>query len=329
MTLFAWPGEPTFEGKTVVTFVSDDEIDRVRNMTKASSTRSTGREKPKLSRLKSTNVLVPGVAHIPATEMWGTTIVVLRTPSEIAAATPLCHRGGSTLWISPDRSYVSGRHVVEAVEPGRWYFVSCHSGSEHIWWDIAEWGGGSGVTIAVARSEHADDDGLIIAAHAMPITLERAAFYSRTYGHDDTLAYAEARELPHEPTSEWKFDPRLLIDGRVADRFGRHGDVVLVGEVGVDRPWSGAARTRKSALTLRAAPVDSPLPADSRPLHGVTFSFVADQTFIEDITLAAKSASGARTSVDVSQPAESAPDVSGAVSLMATPYPPDDLDIRP
>ncbi len=321
MTLFGWPSEPTFEGNTIVTLVSNEEIDRVRNTTKSAST-GVGGSKPKLTRLRS-EVSVPGVAHIPAAEMWGTTIVVLRTPSEIAEPTPLCHRGGSTLWISHDRSYVSGRHVVEAVEPGRWYFIGCHAGSEHIWWDIAEWGGGSGVTIAVTKSEHADDDGVIIAAHGLPITLERAAFYSRTYGHDDTLAYAEARELPHEPTSEWKFDPRLLTENRIADRFGRHGDIVLVGDVGTARPWSGGARSRKSVLTLSPGRTESPL------LRGVTFSFTAEQSWANDVTLGAKGASGSRTSVDVSQPEVSAPDESAAVSLMATPYPPDDLDIRP
>jgi hypothetical protein len=324
MTLFGWASSPVFDGTSVITVVSSVEVQRFRTVPRPGEP-EPGNARPTLKRIDAstttasttTPASVPSWVHIPTTELWGTTLVVLRTPAAIEQPTPLCHRGGSTLWMSPSNPMVSGRNVVEAMEPNTWYLIGVHAGSENIWWDVAEWGGGSSVTLSVQRSEVALDDGLVVAAHSGTLCIERAAFYSRTYGHDDTLAYAEAREFPHEPTSEWRFDPKLVVDGFAPDRFGRHDSAPIVGDIGADRPWSGGARSRRSAITLTGPHSPSDLAVAQVRVTGPTTT---------SATISARTSTGEMTTVDLSCPIDTSDDSAPTVSLMATPYPTDDVD---
>lgn len=325
MTLFAWTSTPAFEHRSQVLAVSTTDVTTIRNSTRGANIKIRRRELEPVDP-------APGWVHIPTVELWGTTFVVVRMPHEFPAnrPIPLCHRAGSTLWVSTSTPLVAGRNVVEAVEAGRWFLIGVHTGSEHIWWDIAEWGGGSAVTLPVNRSELADDDGLIIVSHLGDLLLEKAAFYSRTYGHDDTLAYAEAREFPHEPTSEWKFDPRLLLDDHtVADRFGRHPAATIQGSINTSRPWGVGQRARRSAIVLGPYPDAAPMGEHGRVPTGTISVVTAEVTGdLRDVTcvVTLKSESGEKTTVDLAAPPSTPIEATEMVSLMNTPYPTDDTE---
>ncbi len=322
MTLFAWTSTPSFEHRTNILAVSTEPITMIRSATRGANIKIRRRD-------MEPQAPAPGWVHIPTVELWGTTFVVVRMPHDLPAETPipLCHRAGSTLWISTSSPCVAGRNVVEAVEPGRWFLVGVHTGSEHIWWDIAEWGGGSAVTLPVNRSELADDDGLIIVSHVGDLLLEKAAFYSRTYGHDDTLAYAEAREFPHEPTSEWKFDPRLLLDDNtVADRFGRHPAAAIHGSIETARPWGVSQRARRSVIIVGPhSTVQANEPAHPDGLHLATAEITGD---VQDTTciVTLKTATGEKTTVDLASLPAVPSESTEMISLMNTPYPTDDAE---
>lgn len=336
-TTFLWPDTPEFDETGTINIVSTETITSVRVQMETGETprAKTGKSTIKLGHREPLNA-IPSFVHLPVTDLWGTTLCVVKTGEVGPRPVPLCHRAGSTLWITSGRSFISGRHVIEAVDSNRWYLIGSHTGSELLWWDIAEWGGSTAVTLHVPRSTVTDDQGIVIVS-SDTVAIDRAHLYERTFAHEDTLAYSESCELPHEPTSEWKFDPKHVIRddetgrGTVADLHGRNPAATLWGFTEAVRPAGAPPRSRKSALSSQ--PNSEPLPAGS-PVGWLTGSRSAafnrapqdppGATPEETHIVSVRTESKLRFTTDLSSPSAADQGESPMISLMNTPYPNDD-----
>ncbi len=315
MFIFSYPESPLFSGTSVVTVLSTEPITSVRN---AKAPNGSIRAKADLKRTEPCAQL-PAVVHVPVTEAWGTTLIVVKTPEVLGGhPIPLCHRAGSTLWISPSESYVCGRHVVEAVAGGQWYLVGSHTSTDHIWWDLADWGGSMATTLAVEKSLGTDDCGLIVVAHTGQVGIERAVTYARTFGHDDTLRFAESRQLPDEPTSDWNFAPRkIVIDdsgvGHVFDQLGRNPAAQLYATIGSTFSAKASTKHRRTVSAISPSPVPNAATATSL-LHLVTYTASGSLDGLKVIS--ARTSSKQRTTTDLTIVNAPESDSSPSVSLM-------------
>jgi hypothetical protein len=333
-TTFLWPDTPEFDGTGFVNIVSTEMITSVRVQTEAADPPKAklGRSIIQLGR-REPLAAFPSFVHLPVTDLWGTTLFLVKTGEVGPKPVPLCHRAGSTLWITSTRSFISGRHVTEALDSNRWYLIGSHTSSELLWWDVAEWGGSTAVTLHVPRSNFTDDRGIVVVS-TDGVAIERAHLYERTFAHEDTLAYSESRELPHEPTSEWKFDPRQVIldpeTGRatVADLHGRNPSANLWGFTEAVRSAGAPPRSRKSALASQ--PNSESRPAGSLLTGSRSAAFIrATQgrpgaTSEETHIVSVRTESKLRFTTDLASPSATDRNESPMISLMNTPYPNDD-----
>jgi hypothetical protein len=196
-----------------------------------------------------------GVMFLPALPHWGTHLLVVQAPHVDEEPTPIAHRAGSTLWFA--NSPLKGRvaHPIEWVEPGTWYLVASHVTTERTWWDVISWGEGAGITIDAPLYDNVEDTGLAVMTHNRPLTIAAIEYHNRTFGHEEMLSIADAKELPEQPMYRWV--PTVGANGSMWAGETEQLTPHLLGSLQPAHSWNASsARARKRALTMM--PIKTP-----------------------------------------------------------------------
>jgi hypothetical protein len=301
VTSFALTGQPGYQpGEEItVTVVSDSGSPSIELVDRTGEPIPRGQQKPIEANY--------GWLKVPHIEEWGTIFTLLKAPSDLSVPLPIAQRGGSTLWFADSPIPTSGPQLTEWVEADHWYVVASHVSTDHVWWDVAEWGGGFGSTLSVETPTESPDTPLLFIAAGQPLTIATLQFFNRTFGHDETMSFADGRVIPGDAASVWNLDPE---NSQLVERDGTTQPMVISVNAQLAHSWNSTGpRARKRAVEI----------CPSNQVASKRFTFTAETVGTYTVRLSKRNYAFAEVATPTQRTS------SPMVSLIDTPMPAEDL----